>query len=274
MTTFQKTIVTGSMLLLGLGIPGTALAANGCNNGYLLGHYNAQSSSLNVVTLAASLNNTDLSKAPSGFSNNASSLSGKTPALGRYYLDGNGNILGTATAGNPVIGTYSVSNDCTAKLTFKNGRTFNGVVAGQGQELLYVGTDANGIGITGRLDRSANYCISSQSGSFAFQYYGGAQASGVVQPYATVGTLVIDGSGNFKVNAWTSANGAAQQFTGGGTYSISTNCSLSLTFKGDSAKSAPAAVNVLLPQNGSDSTGVLEVEPVAGLVLTGTLIPQ
>jgi hypothetical protein len=280
MNTFHKTVVTGSLFFIGLGVPATAIAASGCNNGYLLGHYNAQSSNANVVNLLALLAASDGStpaKIPAGFVNNPSSLAGQTAALGRYYLDGAGNILGTATAGNPFLGTYSVSSDCTAKLTFKSGRTFNAVVAGQGLDVFYVGTDANGIGVTGKLQRSANYCINSNSSqSFAFQYYGAVQNTTSVQPYAAIGTLVTDGAGNFSINEWISTGKSAQQLIGGGTYSISTNCSVSLTFKGAAATNSlrPASVSFLIPQYSNDNTGLIEVEPATGQVLTGTVIAQ
>src|SRR5258707_13206835 len=98
MTASQKLSCTIAMLACGLGLPRTSFAISGCNNGYLLGTYDAQVANSNFLTVLQSLNtgstgSTSSSSTTGGLGNNTSSLSGNQPGLGRYYFDGNGTII-------------------------------------------------------------------------------------------------------------------------------------------------------------------------------------
>src|SRR5262249_35125764 len=162
-----------------------------------------------------------------------------------------------------VIGTYSVNNDCSATMSLKTGEAFNAVVAGNGATVLFVETDAKG-GAVGELDRATNACISSASGapqSFAFNAFGAQPATGgkLSPASSAVGSVTLDGAGGFTLAEWVFTNGAVTKVTAAGTYSLNTNCSLSVTTTSSSpANSAllPVSVKGLLV---SGSSGLVSI---------------
>ncbi len=91
----------------------------------------------------------------------------------------------------------------------------------------------------------------------------------------------MDGAGNFTITEYqTNSSGAAQTLNGSGTYSVNTNCSLSLTFATPTpgttgALSAPSSFTALLGigPNGT-YTGLISVQPTSGTVLSGTIVSQ
>src|SRR6187399_903552 len=118
----QKTLVGSGLLFCGLmmGLPRVSSAASGCSNGFLNGTYNVQVENatfvnvLNALRAGATNSGTTTMPPPptGGFGDNPNSLGGQIPGLGRYYFDGNGNIVGQAmtaagTTMNINVGTYS-----------------------------------------------------------------------------------------------------------------------------------------------------------------------
>src|SRR5690349_5001934 len=91
------------LFVFGLAVPVAWSANSGCVTGQLLGIYDAQFSNVNTQSILRSLHATPApasTAAPSpkvGFAGNDNSLSGNLPALGRYYFDGAGNIIGVST---------------------------------------------------------------------------------------------------------------------------------------------------------------------------------
>src|SRR5947207_1400241 len=152
MTLYRNGLVVKGLIICGLASPAAWSAASGCVNGELLGVYNAQISNINLQSVLQAVKATSTPaaatvtpKAP-GFGGNDNSLSGNLPALGRYYFDGAGNIIGVATgkvAFNLALGKYTVNTDCTGKITLASGAAYDIVLANGGKELTYVRTDAD-----------------------------------------------------------------------------------------------------------------------------------
>src|SRR5690349_10888626 len=125
MTMYCHRFALTGLLLTALAAPAAWSAGSGCVNGELLGVYDAQLSNINTQTIiqslatATSTTATTPSKA-TGFAGSDNSLSGNVPAMGRYYLDGNGNIIGVSTGKvqfNLAVGKYTVNTDCTGRIT-------------------------------------------------------------------------------------------------------------------------------------------------------------
>src|SRR5215471_7924371 len=100
--------------LVSLALPGFS-AISGCNNGYLLGNYDAQVANFNLQNVLQAVNSGGAVVTPSGtpaaavvgFGSNPRSLSGSMPGASRFYFDGAGAIVGqTAVTGG---GTVSVA---------------------------------------------------------------------------------------------------------------------------------------------------------------------
>src|SRR5215472_8373566 len=183
MITRRKLGISVSLLLVSL--PQLPAALSGCNNGYLLGTYNAQVSNLNLQSLLQAANGSAPAVTPPatsppavvGFGSNPRSLSGSMPGASRFFFDGNGNIVGqTAITGggttSTAVGTYSVALDCTATMTLSGGATFDAVVAGAGSTVLFLETDSSGNASIGSLRRSASCVSLSYPQSFGFSFSG------------------------------------------------------------------------------------------------------
>jgi|SRR5579872_4523245 len=336
MTPFRTTLVlSGGLLFAGLGLQ-PAFAITGCTNMYLQGTYNAQISNANFLSVISAVNadasgtgsttstgsggSTGAAASSSVSSTFPGSLSSKTPYAGRYYFDGNGNVVGmqaTAAAGvppNAIVGTYAVDTNCNAKISLNGGRSFNAVITNQGQTVLFLESDASGIGAVGTMERSAGFCSSTnfpQSFGFALSgaskvtaastsdgggmsggtSSGGTAAATATQfaPYALVGTISLDGNGGFTMTSWstsTSGKAAVSQANRSGSYTIATDCSISLSFNTSSSGGSTGSVsapltffNGLLPSasNGNSNmaaTGLITVQAGDGVALTGVVIPQ
>jgi hypothetical protein len=316
MRSLQRTYLAAG-ILLGLGIAKPALAITGCTNAYLSGTYNSQISSIAVQNAVNAINapaGSTGAALPSGLGGNASSINGNVPGLGRFYFDGNGNIMGLAsnsTAGAPVYaqaGVYSVASNCTAAIAMNAGQHYNAVVVDQGTQILFIQSDASGNGATGILQRSSNACVGSQyPQSFGFEFSGAIPAtvslassvtatkggtsatditittpSATLTPFSAVGILSLDGNGNFTVSEYQYGSTGTQALNGSGTYTIDPSCALNLSFTTPAAGTSgaltpPAAFAGLLGTNaatGNASTGLTVVQPISGQAISGILISQ
>jgi len=294
-------LIVGGLLLSGLGLPRVSFAVTGCTNANLTGTYNAQIASGNLMNVLNTVNGTastttstsgsgtsssgTTSTSPAGLGNNPSSLSGQIPGLGRFFFDGNGNIVGLSSSNlNVTIGSYSVASDCSATIKLNSGRTFIAMVAAGGARVLFL--ESSGSGTAGELDLSVSACNATDNPqSFAFSYFGAQQAastasssstpssSGMFQDISAVGSLTLDGQGAFTIQEWvSSANGAAQLANASGTYAIGADCGIKLTFK-SSDPNAPAAFRGLLVSGSSGLIMVQTDQNTADLV-PGTLVSQ
>jgi len=337
MTPIHKTAAFAGILLYTLTLPQVSYGITGCTNGNLMGVYNAQISSAGLMNVLNTINGattptttgstgtaSTAAANPGGFGNNPNSLTGKVPGLGRYLLDGNGNINGTpaGTTGFITIGTYTVNDDCSATMKLNTGETFNAIVAASGARVLFIESDATGGGAIGELDLATTACIAGGGGpqTFAFNIFGAQQvsppstgtsptpatgtsansslgsifsgnlasslaAAGTVptsvtlQPTAALGSITLDGQGNFSLSEWLYASGSLKPVKATGTYSFGMNCNLKLTFNPatgattGSSGSTPASIQGILV---SSSTGLLtfQTDQVATDIVTGQLIGQ
>jgi hypothetical protein len=307
----SRLTVAGGLLLFTFSIPRASFAISGCNNGYLSGTYNAQVSSAAFSSVITTLNNNAgltlgltpnaappaAAAANGGLVANGTSLVGDMPSLGRYYFDGNGGIVGLANyvpVLRSLVGSYTVNNDCTLNIKLNSGQTYGGVVVNQGQQVLFIQTDPGAAGLTGTLAKSVNYCAPfTAQQSFGFTYFGAnavtaGAASGdahsflTFQPYSAVGTVTVDGEGNFNMTAFSTTTAGVQLQSSTGTYTINGDCSLRLSFNPSSAGGGastgaflpPLGFNGLLSSNGNGAAGALSVQNWQGGTATGTVIPQ
>jgi hypothetical protein len=98
----------------------------------------------------------------------------------------------------------------------------------------------------------------------------------MLQPYSAVGTLNLDGAGNFTLSEWLYTNGSVSPQSYSGTYATNpTTCAIQLTYSSTQASSinnaaymAPPAFSALVGTNGK---GFITVAPSSGTTLTGSL---
>jgi hypothetical protein len=110
---------------------------------------------------------TGSSNNPGGLVNSPNSFSGQVVGLGRFFFDGNGNIVGQAPGGvgdlNMSVGSFSVNYDCTATIKMNSGQTYDAVVVNSGAQVLFLESDKANRGQTGTLSSSPNFCGSNYS---------------------------------------------------------------------------------------------------------------
>jgi hypothetical protein len=377
MTTFQKSLLVGGLLLgAGLCLPRVSYAGPTCNNGNLLGTYNAQITSLSFMNVLTTLNtsattstgttggtgstgstgsggigsgassgggstgSTGIGSSGSaggstgstgstgaaggstgaatvsnaGFGNTALSLGGPVAGAGRFYFDGAGNIWGRQT-GTPasagqtmVVGSYSISNNCTATMTLSSGEHFNAVIVDQGAQALFMQNDAGSGGSIGQLTRAVESCTGPVAfpQNFGFNLFGAqtttpdttgttagstgaaATTTSSFAPYAAVGEVNLNDNGTFTLTEYIYQAGKSQTATATGTYTVSQDCSLQLTFAspatggstGSAAFQAPLTFRASLNRgnssgrNTSVSSGILSVEPKNVTTVVGTFVAQ
>jgi len=108
------------------------------------------------------------------------------------------------------------------------------------------------------------------------------------QPFSAIGTLTLDGAGNFTITQSTFVNGAVQKVTGSGTYTVNGNCTVSLKFTPNTSSGGgntgslalPAGFTGLLtsgstsPSGSAPVVGLLSIKAASGDYVTGLVIPQ
>jgi hypothetical protein len=198
-----------------------------------------------------------------------------------------------ASSGTPysaAVGTYTVNIDCSATMTLATSQTFDAVVANHGQTVLFMETDAAGAAATGTLQVASSCVAFSYPGSYGFSFFGATQqaagtgggttgaaaATGtnvaLFRPYAALGTISIDGNGNFSLSQTVYQNGVVQRNAASGTYSVGVDCSLQLQFNTPTAGFTPPALfrGLML----SNNSGSLAIQPNSTDSLTGTIVIQ
>jgi len=280
-----RIVMAVASLLSGLGVLRVSYAITGCTNAYLTGTYNAQISSANFMNVLNALNTPAGSTSKSTTGGPASGTTSSLPGLGQLFLDGNGNIVGTsASSPNMIIGSYTVNTDCTGTANLNSGQTFYIVVAANGAQAMFMESDAAGGGSVGVLDRSTTACIGPGSEeSFAFSYFGAQAPTGTSTPMflpaAAVGSISLDGQGNFSMKEWVYANGSAMPVNAAGSYTIDYNCNLVLSFRPGSgattgsAANAPAALRGLLV-SGSMGLILVQTDQAPTDLVPGTFVAQ
>lgn len=305
----KLTLILAGLLTFGLALPRASFAITGCTNANLTGTYDASITNANLMALVnpttggtgtgggtsgggttgTSGTSTTTTVNPGGFGNNSASLSGAIPGLGRYFFDGNGNIVGLGMNNlNTTVGTYTVNTDCTATMKLNTGQSFAAVLADSGARVLFIESDSTSPGIVGELNLAENACVPSGSTgtptNFAFTFFGatratsssGTTASAAATPAAAVGSISLDGQGGFTLRQWSASSGTVQTVNANGTYTIGQDCSIRFTFVtpagGTTPTNLPANFRALLVNK---SSGVLSVQPAAsGDSLTGVFVNQ
>src|SRR6266702_7721101 len=121
MARFYHTFVVGGLFASYFALPGSITAASGCIAGQMQGVYNAEVSNASFQAVLQQLRDTENNSATTtvtGLGDNANSLAGAVPGLGRCYFDGAGNMIGIIAAKgstpaiNTAVGKYTVNTDC------------------------------------------------------------------------------------------------------------------------------------------------------------------
>lgn len=283
MTLCRHGFALKGLIILGLAAPAILSAEAGCVNGQLLGLYDAQISNINTQNLLQSLKASPapVTAAPTprapGLGGNDNSLSGNVPALGRYYFDGNGNIIGVATgkiAANVAVGKFSVNTDCTGKITLGSGAAYDIVLAESGRTLTYVRTDGDGGGNLGVVHRAGTCLSLNYPNGFTFAVAGASQqtdSTGATAfgPYSILGSMSLNGNGSFNMSQTVYKASGVARSTAAGTYSVGADCGV--TFKFTPAANAPASFRVMMVNSAS---GLLAIQPDANTTLTGAFTVQ
>jgi hypothetical protein len=277
-----------ALIIYSVAAPPALHAASGCVNGQLLGLYNAQLLNTNTQSLMqqanAAASSSPASGPAQGFAANDNSLSGNTPALGRYYFDAGGNIIGLSTGKlqfNLAVGKYTVNTDCTGRITLSSGAAYDIVVSNGGKTVTYLRTDADGGGNVGLLQRGGSCVSLSYPNGFTYAVAGGSKqtdstGASAFSPYSIVGVLSVNGNGSFNLTQSTYKSGGVVRSTAQGTYTVGADCSVSLKFSTTAGANstnfaAPSSFRVLMVNS---STGQLAIQPDSSTTLTGTLSAQ
>jgi len=289
MTTCRHGFALKGLFICAAMVPAAWGAASGCVSGELLGLYNAQITNINMQDVLQSMQASASSAAATdtariaGFAANDNSLSGNLPALGRYYFDGAGNIVGVSTGRTPfnlAIGKYTVSADCTGKVTLTSGAAYDFVLSNSGRQVTYLRTDTSSGGNVGVLRRAASCVGLSYPSSFTFAVAGGskqADSSGAFGPYSAIGVMNLTGStGQFNMTETLYKSSGVVRSTASGTYTVGVDCSVSFKFSTSAGANssnfvAPASFRALMQDS---SNGLLVLQPDANTTLTGTLTAQ
>jgi len=261
--------------------------AAGCTNGSLQGIYDGQLSNAAFQNVLQSLRTAPPPAAVTGLSANPNSLSGSLPGLGRYYFDGAGNIVGviaasgTTPAFNVAIGKYTVNVDCSARVTLTSGAAYDLFLGERGRQAVFVRTDAGGGGNLGTLRRGGSCVSLNYPNSFSYAVHGSTRQTddaGVASfaPYSVIGSLSVTGNGQFALSQSLYNSGGIQRSTASGTYTVGTDCSLTLKFSTTPGANstnfvAPTSFRALMVDSGN---GLLAIQPDSGTLVTGSLIAQ
>lgn len=260
---------------MGLGFPGASYAITGCTNANLLGTYAADVASASFLAVLSSINSPSATSSGGGsgttgtsginncqeffgtecaprssgsstFINSPFGPAGSSPYRTQYYFDGQGNILGpmgSADTASTTVGTYSVNPDCSATMSLAGGVTLNAVLVSGGAGVLFMQNNAGSGGPVGTLQRTATTCIANSPQSLGFSFFGAQKVSGtssgsttaLLNPVSAVGNLQLNGQGGFTMQEWVYQYGKTTATTLSGTYTVASDCSLSLTFAPTSA---------------------------------------
>ena len=182
-------------------------------------------------------------------------FSGVTPAVASTST---GTGTGTGSTGTGATGTGSSGTGATGTGATGSGSTGTGAT----------GTGSTGTGATGTGTGTGTTGTGSTS-----------VAAGTEVPNVGVGVLQTDGAGGFTLKETSAANGSIERFTASGTYTIGSNCALSLTFTPGTSTLNGAPDSTFTPAVNfsgllGTTSGVLSVQPSKGVALTGTFTPQ
>ena len=170
-------------------------------------------------------------------------ISGDFARLGKVVADGQGGTTATTVADYAGInvpenfsGTYTVTNNChlTWQATLPTGNlavTFDGALTANGNQVNIFVSSPGGAVIQGTLERqkSGGCQTSDVTGGHALRLAGHIEFGlPLVAPNGRVGQLTFDGAGSVYINTVVSYGGAMLREQFYGTYSVDSNCHLTL----------------------------------------------
>jgi len=271
-----RAILPALVMLFAQGVPARLSAAITCTNADYNGHY-AFSSVGSLLVLP-----------PQG-----ALLLGTISQSGRFNPDGNGNspietyaiYNGIPTNGYTPGATYSVAPNCvitfnlTLPVPIPYPSQFEGTLSKDGKEMVLMLTVPTGTEIIGQhIKQEIDFCgVGDFKGAYQVDLTGTVSGTGFyAQPaqiagqYRQLGRLVSDGDGNFSASVYTNYAGRIVPETFSGTYTITSECFLTLTYTSVSA----GATLTLYGAVGGKGEIVMVTVPSPGWGVSGTLRAQ
>lgn len=205
---------------------------------------------------------------------------------------GTGSGSGTGTTGGTGTGSGTTGSSGGAGSHDTTGASGNG---GTGTTGTGTGATGSGTGTTGTGTGATGGNGGSGTGTGATGGTGtgttgtGTTANAVsFAPYGAVGELQLNGNGGFMMKEWIFQNGANTPVTASGSYTVGTDCSLSLSFAapnltsgattgalGSGTKIAPVTAPVTFRGALVNSnTGVIIIQPNSFSTITGEFVAQ
>jgi hypothetical protein len=179
--------------------------------------------------------------------------------------------------------SYSGAAAATSSTGSTGATGTTGVTGSTGTTGVTGSTGTTGVtGSTGTTGATGSTGTTGTTGSTGTTGTTGATTTTTFTSYASIGTISLDGAGNFVITQYI-VNGSAgsQSFSGSGAYTVNNNCSLSLTFAtpppgSTGALIPPAAFATLLGVSNSSGalSGLITVQPTTGVILPGVVIGQ
>ena len=164
---------------------------------------------------------------------------GPVTAVGDATLDGAGHETYTATENyngeiipGILTGTYTLSSSCTGTVTVPGFADYAAVVVNAGQEIDLIGTSNPGTAIVQTavakrigIPTTPGCSLSTVKGNYGV--LGSGTSAG--EPLTAVGLLTLDGAGNLTYAVTENAAGYMVSGTFPGTYTLSSNCTGTVT---------------------------------------------
>jgi len=271
-------VTTGSASTTGTGTTG-----NTGNDSTGTGSSGATSTSSGPDSLALGSNANSLAGTPPGL--------GRYYFDGNGTIDGLATGSTASSPVFAPLGTYSVNANCTGTITLASGRTFSIVLASGGQQVVFMETDANGGGAVGTLTQTANTCNVVNPTSYAYVINGqlanlpsttgtGSTGTGSTGTGSTgTGSTGTGSTGTGSIGT-ASAITALQTFSAVGTIQLNGAGQFTLTqatFDGANFL-APQTFNGLINQNEgkgpSATSGEVTIQLGSGQMVVGQLYQQ
>ena len=272
----MSAVVLSAGLLIALGFEARLSAAITCTDADYNGHYAFSS----VGTL--------LDLPPEG-----APLLGTISQSGRFNPNGHGKVPietlasynGIPTNGYTPGATYSVSPDCvilfdlTLPVPIPYPSKFEGTLSKDGKQMVLMLTIPSGTEIVGQhIKQEIDFCgVGDFRGAYQIDLTGtitgtgfAARPANVAGQYRQLGRLVSDGLGNFTASAYTNYNGRILNESFSGTYKISSECFVNLTYQSASA-GQKLTINGAVGGHGEI---VMVTVPTVGWGVSGTLRAQ
>ena len=220
-------------------------------------------------------------------------LLGTISQSGRFNPDGHGKVPietlasynGIPTNGYTPGATYSVSPDCvilfdlTLPVPIPYPSKFEGTLSKDGKQMVLMLTVPSGTEIIGQhIKQEIDFCgLGDFKGAYQIDLSGtiagtgfAARPADVAGQFRQLGRLVSDGVGNFTASAYTNYNGRILKESFSGTYKMSSECFVTLTYQSDSAGQKLTLYGAV----GGKGEIVMVTNPTVGWGVSGTLRAQ